>query len=132
MRDCERCHPAFGGGAFSQEILPSPVFDTESAASFVLDSVARHFGVSPGAILARSRGTARASQARQVVAYLCRTAIEWSAEETARWLSRHRTTIAHACRRIEDCRDCRTFDAWLGDVEKAVSRHVAGLGRAVS
>jgi hypothetical protein len=71
--------------------------------------IARDFGLNMAALFAPTRGPPRAAFARQVAMYLAHTGFELSLETISRVFHRDRTTVAHACRVIEDGRD----DIWL-------------------
>lgn len=73
--------------------------------------------VEPEEVLAEQRGSAEAAFARQVAAYLCHTAYEWSLARVAAVFGRDRSTVAHACHAIEDRRDEAQFDLWIGGLE---------------
>jgi chromosomal replication initiation ATPase DnaA len=80
--------------------------------------VMRDFGLDVGCLLAPSRGSPRASLARQVAMYLCHVAFAMSFEAIGRAFGRDRTTVAHACRVIEDRRDDIWFDCRIATLER--------------
>lgn len=69
----------------------------------------------------------RIARARQVAMYLSHVALGMSLARIATALDRDRSTVAHACHRIEDFRDDPSIDAWLDELEEQV-RSVSGLG----
>lgn len=69
----------------------------------------------------------RVARARQVAMYLSHVALGMSLARVATALHRDRSTVAHACHRIEDIRDDPGVDAWLDELEEQV-RAVSGLG----
>ena len=71
--------------------------------------VARDFELDPPALFAPTRGPPRVAFARQVAMYLAHTGFALSFEQVSRVFGRDRTTVSHACRIVEDCRD----DVWL-------------------
>ncbi|MFG1432099.1 helix-turn-helix domain-containing protein [Xanthobacter sp. V2C-8] len=73
-------------------------------------------GVDVEGLLALHRSPAQVAAARQLAMYLAHVVLGLSQAEVARAFGRDRTTVAHACRRIEDQRDEAGFD-----------RHVAAL-----
>jgi len=75
------------------------------------------FGVPVEEIDAPTRGSARASLARQAAIYLTHVAFELSLSRTAEAFGRDRSTVAHACHRTEDRRDDPRFDACMDDLE---------------
>lgn len=76
--------------------------------------------VAPSAILAASRGTNVESRARQIAMYLTYIGFELSLARVALAFGRDRSTVAHACRQIEDARDVVDFDAWLSQLERGL------------
>ncbi|MEP9351620.1 helix-turn-helix domain-containing protein [Xanthobacter sp. KR7-225] len=62
-------------------------------------------GVSVDDILARRRAPAAAASARQLAMYLAHVGFGVALADVARAFRRDRTTVAYACRRIEDLRD---------------------------
>lgn len=81
-----------------------------SVSSFALD-------VGVEEILDGGRGCADASFARQIAMYLCYTIFELSLARIAAAFARDRSTVAHACRAIEERRDEPKFDHWVGALE---------------
>lgn len=86
-------------------------------ARLALQTVAYALQVPPEEIDAPTRGSSRASLARQVAIYLTHVAFELSLARTAAAFGRDRSTAAYACHRIEDRRDDPHFDAFLDDLE---------------
>ncbi len=70
-------------------------------------------------LVAPSRGSPRAALARQVAMYLCHIGFSLSFEAVGRLFARDRTTVAHACRVVEDRRDDRWFDRRVAMLERA-------------
>jgi chromosomal replication initiation ATPase DnaA len=64
-----------------------------------------------------TRGSASAAFARQVAMYLCHVAFALSLNRVAAAFGRDRSTVAHACHRIEDRRDEAVFDEWINALE---------------
>lgn len=67
--------------------------------------VAASTGVPVEDILGRRRASAVVASARQLAMYLAHVGFGLSQADVARCFSRDRTTVAYACRRIEDRRD---------------------------
>ncbi|MCO5129878.1 MAG: chromosomal replication initiator DnaA [Xanthobacteraceae bacterium] len=84
--------------------------------------VARDFGLDPADLLARTRGAPRVAFARQVAVYLAHVSFGLSFAAIGRLFHRDRTTVAHACRVIEDRRDDRELDRRLTALERACRR----------
>ncbi|MEM1286896.1 MAG: helix-turn-helix domain-containing protein [Pseudomonadota bacterium] len=85
-------------------------------------AVVTAFGVSHGALRATSRGRADVARARQVAMYLCNTYLGLTLTDVGDLFGRDRTTVAHACRLIEDLRDDIDFDLLVCCLEKALRR----------
>lgn len=82
--------------------------------------VAAAFGVPVAAIRAPARGKASVARARQVAMYLAHVGLGLSLSEIGRHFGRDRTTVAHACGRIEDCRDDNSVEAAIAFLEEAL------------
>jgi len=85
-------------------------------AGYVVGLVSLVTGVSAADIYANDRRDARTSRARQLAMYLAYVAWQWPLCRIGAVFGRDRTTVGHACRRIEDMRDNRDMDAtveWL-------------------
>lgn len=63
------------------------------------------------------RRSQRASLARHIGMYLAHTTASFPLAAVAAHFSRDRTSVAHACRRIEDRRDDPKFDAQMIELE---------------
>ncbi|MGN6286207.1 MAG: helix-turn-helix domain-containing protein [Afipia sp.] len=93
--------------------------DSKAICPQVLACVTHDFRVDPGCMMAPSRGSPRVSLARQVAMYLCHVAFAMSFAAIGRAFGRDRTTVAHACRAIEDRRDDIWFDCRIAALERA-------------
>lgn len=71
----------------------------------LVQRVAAARGVSLSALLRRSRGRDRDAAARQLAMYLVHVLLGRPQEVVAELFGRDRTTVAHACQRLEDFRD---------------------------
>lgn len=92
----------------------------ESAAQLAAGVAGYALNVNPEDIIGDSRGSAQVAFARQVAAYLCHTAFEWSLSRVAMVFGRDRSTVAHACHVIEDRRDEPQFDLWISALETSL------------
>ncbi|MBS0385128.1 MAG: chromosomal replication initiator DnaA [Proteobacteria bacterium] len=92
------------------------------------DIVGYALGVSGADIMAAEKGAPETAFARQVAMYLCYIAFEISLARVASAFARDRSTVSHACHRIEDRRDEPQFDRWIESLE-AMAR-CAPLGAA--
>lgn len=91
--------------------------------------VAQDFSVAPATLFARTRGAPRDALARQTAMYLAHTVFGISFGQIGRIYGRDRTTVAHACRRIEDAREASGFDERLRRLETHCRRPRSGDGR---
>ncbi len=80
-------------------------------------TVADAYAVPVREIRTSSRGRASAAFARQVAMYLAHVALGQTYSAIGRAFGRDRTTVAHACRLIEDCRDDPRTDDLLNTLE---------------
>ena len=71
-------------------------------------------------ILMPDRGPRDMVQARQVAMYLSHVGLEMSLSRVANAFARDRSTVAHACHKIEEMRDVAEFDSWLEILEKGL------------
>jgi chromosomal replication initiation ATPase DnaA len=98
----------------------SPRDESVLAREFLYNTVATVFEID-GALLAQpSRGRARFALARQVAMYLGHVACGLSLTAVGRFFDRDRSTVAHACKRVEDRREDKDFDAALQMMETSV------------
>lgn len=76
------------------------------------------FGITADELAFGSRGSQRASLARQVAMYLCHVGFALSFEGIGRLFHRDRTTVAYACRVIEERREDVWFDRRIAALEQ--------------
>lgn len=76
-------------------------------------TVAAVFAVPQEALRCKTRGCAKVAFARQVAMYLAHVSCSITLTQVGQIFERDRTTVAHACRTIEDCRDDPNFDLVL-------------------
>ena len=76
-------------------------------------AVLRVFMVASADVWSITRGRPNAALARQVAMYLAHVACGLSLTEVGHVFNRDRTTVAHACGRVEDLRDDLAFDRSL-------------------
>ena len=93
--------------------------DTERT-QLICGLAAYAFRVTPEDVNATTRGSRQTALARQTAMYLAHVACGMSLARVAAAFSRDRSTVAHACHRIEDQRDDETFDVWIGQLEDSV------------
>ena len=76
---------------------------------------------------AASRGRAPAAFARQTAMYLAHVHFGLSLSQVGRNFGRDRTTVSHACARVEDSRDDPKFERVLACLEAALDRWRQGF-----
>ncbi len=104
----------------------------DSACRFVEALVGVAFGVELADMRRRSRGRAPAAFARQTAMYLAHVHLGLSLERVGEHFRRHRTTVAHACRHVENSRDTSRLEpvlAYLEAVLQCWRRSLAEVGR---
>lgn len=92
----------------------------DQAGRFIESVVAPAFCVQPATLKTKSRGPAGVAFARQVAVYLAHTRLGLSYTEAGAYFFRDRTTVAHACRVVEDKREDPRIDALLDCLERAI------------
>lgn len=92
-------------------------------AARIVDLVAAARGVTRTEILSGHRCSNGTVAARQLAMYLVHTLLGRTYLEVGRLFGRDRTTVSHACARIEDRRDERSlFEREVASIEAAVAR----------
>lgn len=81
-------------------------------------------------ILQPSRGPRDLVRARQAAMYLTHVGLGMSLSRVAAAFERDRSTVAHACHRIEEMRDEPAFDVWLETLEQGLATIVPLIARA--
>jgi chromosomal replication initiation ATPase DnaA len=95
---------------------------------FIEGLVATAFGVKAADLRSRRRGAAEVAFARQVAMYLAHVMLGANLAEVGRHFGRDRTTVAHACARVEDRRDDPVVERVLACLEAAVHGWRQSLG----
>ncbi|MFQ5626882.1 MAG: helix-turn-helix domain-containing protein [Methyloligellaceae bacterium] len=93
----------------------------------VEQAVATTFQVPLRELRARTRRKAPVAFARQVAMYLAHVAYGLTLTEVGTLFGRDRTTVAYACRVVEDRRDDCVFDVFLDHLETAIVRLTSAL-----
>lgn len=97
----------------------------------VTHTVSSAFLVPVNELQAPTRCRARVARARQVAMYLAHVGLGLSYTDAGRLFGRDRTTVAHACRLVEEQREDPRFDASLDYLEQTLrARLGAGVGAA--
>ena len=92
----------------------------DMACRFVEALVCASLGAAVGDLRRPSRGRAAAALARQTAMYLAHVHLGLSLQRVGTHFGRDRTTVAHACRRVEDRRDKPGFERVLVQLEAAL------------
>ncbi len=106
-------------------VVSCPVPEAGCAAINTPDAICRRitacvafdFGLEAVALEAVLRGSQRVAFARQIAMYLAHVGFGLSFEVIGRAFGRDRTTVAHACRVVEDGRDDIWFDCRVATLE---------------
>lgn len=110
-----------GGPALLPRRAVGPLARDRRAARIV-DLVGAAFGVTRAEMLSRRRCVDQV-QARQLAMYLVHTLLSRNYEEVGVLFDRDRTTVSHACARIEDQREDKSrFEREVGAIEAAMAR----------
>lgn len=101
---------------------------TEGLARRVVEqAVATTFQVPLYELRARTRRKAPVAFARQVAMYLAHVAYGLTLTQVGTLFGRDRTTVAYACRIVEDFRDDCVFDVFLDHLETVIVRLTSAL-----
>jgi len=101
----------------ASSIARPPAIPPDRLCRMVTACVARDFNLDVTTLETAPRGSQRAAFARQVAMYLAHVAFGLSFEAIGRAFGRDRTTVAHACRVVEDSRDDIWFDCRAATLE---------------
>lgn len=69
------------------------------------------------------------SLVRQIAMYVCHVALQFSLSEIGHAFGRDRTTVAYACRIVEDRRDDRDFDEFIAALERLAHSVISATER---
>ena len=83
--------------------------------------VARAYCILPSDLYRNTRGKMHVCEARQLVMYIAHVVLELARSEVARRYNRDRSTVAHACRMIEERREDPDFDRLVKSIEDLVT-----------
>ena len=112
-------------------IPPSPVRALVKppclAAAFL---AAESAGVPLDEVLHSERRGRDSAAARALAMYLAHVGLGQPLGRVAREFRRHRSTVAHACRRIEERREEPGCDRWIEGLEQRLRRHVSDVMEA--
>jgi hypothetical protein len=94
--------------------------DDEYAAELAAGLAAYAMGSPAENVRSPLRGDMATTAVRQLAMYLAHVAFSMSLTRVGSAFGRDRSTVAHACRQVEDARDDPLFDAWLETLESAL------------
>lgn len=86
-------------------------------AKLVMAAVSLEFGILGVEIHSPTKGSSRASFARQICMYLTHIVFEINFSRVGRVFGRDRSTVSHACRVVEEYRDDPLIDEKLDKLE---------------
>jgi hypothetical protein len=89
-------------------------------AGLAISVAAFALGVSEPDVRRATRGANQAAYARALAMYLVHAGFGMSLARVGIAFHRDRSTVAHACHRIEDQRDDPRFDTWVCALEEAL------------
>ena len=115
IQDCER------------EERRSAEITTDGACRFIETLVCGVLGASLSELRGANRGRASTAFARQIAMYLAHVHLGLSLSQVGRNFGRDRTTVSHACARVEDSRDDPNFERVLVCLEAALDRWHQGF-----
>jgi len=90
------------------------------------DLTAALFHISSKELRRPGRAAAGVARARQIAMYVAHVALGLSMNEIGRGFGRDRTTVSHACHRVEDLRDEIEFDRIVHTVEQVAQAAFGG------
>lgn len=95
----------------------TPVHIDTARAHLIVSTVSLEFMVPESAIMSDKKGTSEISYSRQIAMYLMHCIFGTTKSRIAEVFGRHFSTVAHACKVIEDHRDDPVFDGKLITLE---------------
>lgn len=117
MRTSANSRVKFQAGRFRERIS---AVDRQRVRATISAAMACVFGVNAADLSKPTRGRAHSAFARQVAMYLAHVGGGLNLTEVGRVFGRDRTTVAHACRVVEDRRDDPVLDHSLQLMEWVV------------
>ena len=100
----------------------------DARASILVRIVAREAGFDVCEMFHHSRSRAPIASARQLAMYMMHVVLGRNLTEVGRFFGRDRTTVSHACFRIEDMRDDPEFDERINRLEDRFEEVLAARG----
>ena len=108
--------------------VPCMFQDADAKCDFIRYAVAMAHRVDLQELKSPSRRKAPIAFARQVAMYLAHISCGFTLTEVGRCFGRDRTTVAHACRLVEDERDRPDVDLSLDYLEAALAERFEAFG----
>lgn len=103
--------------AVPRNAAPRPADADAASCRIAIAVVSAASGIPVETLLVQNRSPAPIAAARQLAMYLAHVAFGLPQAAVARAFNRDRTTVAHACRRVEDLRDRSDFDHRVSQLE---------------
>ena len=94
--------------------------DAYGKCAFIVNTIASAHRIDVDALRSARRCRAPVAFARQIAMYLAHVSCGLSLTEVGQGFNRDRTTVAHACQRVEDRRDHAETDLALDYLEAAI------------
>ncbi len=116
--DTDVAGSAYGDIAFGPDGIGAA--SPQRTRGLIEEIVASVFDVDPEQLRRPTRGLARIALARQVAMYIAHIGFSFTLTEVGELFDRDRTTVAHACKQIEQRREDVDFDALLVLLEQIV------------
>lgn len=116
-----------GCGRHGCEGFPGRRDEFDRACRFVEVLVSVGLGIDIAELRAAGRGRAPAAFARQTAMYLAHVHFGLNLSEVGKRFGRDRTTVAHACARVEDSRDDPKVEQILKRMELLLDRWERGI-----
>ncbi len=109
----------------SQNIISSlcnekNIIDVEKEGVKIVRLVSKSLKISPELIMHHSRCKVHVAQARQLAMYLLHVCVGCSMSAVGRYFCRDRTTVSHACNKVEDMRDNDEYDDFIASLEAEI------------
>jgi len=98
-----------------------------ACAHLVIANTGLAHGVPTRFMLSPGRGRTRLAQARQTAQYLCHIRFSMTLTQIGQTFNRDRTSVSHACQRIEEMRDSPSHDLAMDCLEAGLEQLAQSL-----
>ena len=112
----EACHLAWAGNKAPHVVMQNDL----NALALVDELVSRTYRLPRSALHAGTRCRKSVAFARQVAMYLCHVCLSYPLKDIAEYYQRDRTTVAYACRVVEDRREEEETELLINSLESAL------------